>query len=362
MGIKEYKCPNCGGAVKFDSASQSMKCPFCDTEFEIAALEEHQKDVSLDTGDNFGWDAGEAGKEWDSSELNDLVGGSCPSCGAELLGDKNTVAMICPNCGNTQIVMKRLDGALKPDFVIPFKLDKKDATDALSKFYNKKRLLPNCFKKGNRISEVQGVYLPFWLFDAKTEAHIRYKATKTRVWMDSNYRYVKTDFYSVVRDGSLNFEKVPVDGSEKMDDAYMDAIEPFDYQQMKDFQTAFLSGYIAEKYDVDADTCKERAGKRMKASIETEFRKSVTGYQTVIAESSTVDVRDGKVSYSFFPVWVLNTKYKDKNFMFLMNGQTGLLVGRLPVDKGKFIKYLALITGIIGGALTAVIQALRFFM
>ena len=362
MGIKEYKCPNCGGVVKFDSSTQSMKCPFCDAEFEIAALEEHQKDVSANTEDNYGWDAQGAGQEWDSDELNNMIGGACPSCGAEILGDKNTVATSCPNCGNTQIVVRRLEGELKPDYIIPFKLEKKAATDALIKFYNKKRLLPNCFKKGNRVSEVQGVYLPFWLFDAVTEGHINYKATRTKVWMDRNYKYVKTDFYSVVRDGSLGFEKVPVDGSEKMDDAYMDSLEPFDYEKMEDFQTAYLSGYIAEKYDEDADKCKERAGKRMKATVETEFRKSVTGYQTVIKESSTVNVKDGKVNYSLFPVWILNTKYKKENYMFLMNGQTGLFIGRLPVDKGKFFKYLALFTGIIGGSLTLIIQALNFFM
>jgi hypothetical protein len=270
--------------------------------------------------------------------------------------------MVCPNCGNTQIVLKRLDGLLKPDYVIPFKLDKKAAVEALKNFYKGKRLLPDSFKKENRVNSIQGVYLPFWLFDAQADASIRYKATKTSAWSDSQYNYTKTDFYSVVREGSLSFEKVPVDGSEKMDDAYMDAIEPFDYGQLKDFQTAFLSGYLAEKYDVDATKSKERAGVRIKNSIENEFRKSVAGYSSVITESSVVDVKEGKVSYSFFPTWILNTKYKKENYMFVMNGQTGLLAGRLPVDSGKVTKYLLLIGGITGLALTFIIQALAVFI
>ena len=362
MEIKEYKCPNCGGAVKFDSSIQNMKCPYCDAQFEIAALEEYQKEIAVQEKDNFGWDGKNDIQEWDENELNDLTQGACPSCGSELIGDKNTAAMICPNCGNTQIVLRRLTGLLKPDYVIPFKLEKKDATDALKKFYTGKKLLPDCFNKENRIGSIQGVYLPFWLFDANADGLVRYKASKTKAWSDSNYNYTKTDHYSVVREGKLSFEKIPVDGSVKMDDDYMDAIEPFNYAEMKDFQTAFLSGYIAEKYDVDADASKERAGQRIKASVESEFAKSVTGYSSVRKESSSVSVNDGKVSYSFFPAWVLNTKYKNENYMFLMNGQTGRLVGRLPADNGKIWKYRLLYAGIIGVVSTLIIQLLRVLL
>jgi len=362
MDIKEYKCPNCGGAVKFDSSSQSMKCPFCDTEFEIAALEEYQKQLRGAEKDKANWDEENVPQTWEQDELEDLSTGSCPSCGAELLGDKNTAAMVCPNCGNSQIVLKRLTGLLKPDYLIPFKLDKKAAVEALKNFYKGKRLLPECFKDENRIDSIQGVYLPFWLFDANARGHVCYKASKTKTWSDSSYRYTKTDFYSVVRDGNIRFEKIPVDGSERMDDSYMDAIEPFDYNQLKDFQTAFLSGYLTEKYDVDAEKSKERAVTRMKSTVETEFSKSVTGYASVRPESSVVNVEDGKVSYSLFPVWILNTKYNKENYLFLMNGQTGRLVGRLPADPGKSWKYRLLFTGILGVVFTLVIQVLRIFM
>jgi len=232
----------------------------------------------------------------------------------------------------------------------------------LKNFYKGKRLLPNFFKDENRVSSIQGVYVPFWLFDAKAQAHVRYRATRTSAWVDSNYSYSKTDFFSVVRDGSMSFEKVPVDGSEKMDDSYMDAIEPFDYGTIKNFQSNYLAGYLAEKYDVDAENSKARAGRRIKATIEKEFARSVTGYNSVTPESSVVDIDGGKVSYCLFPVWILNTKYNKENYMFLMNGQSGRLVGRLPPDPGKSWKYRLMFTGIIGAALTLVFQALRIFM
>jgi hypothetical protein len=166
----------------------------------------------------------------------------------------------------------------------------------------------------------------------------------------------------VVRDGSLSFQKVPADGSEKMDDAYMDAIEPFDYSTIKDFETAFLAGYAAEKYDVDAERSRERAGKRIKATIETEFKRSVSGYATVMQESSSVNIESSSVSYALFPVWILNTKYKKENYQFIMNGESGRLVGRLPSDTAKCWKYRLLFTGIFGAVFTLLIQLLRIFL
>jgi uncharacterized Zn finger protein (UPF0148 family) len=360
--IKEYKCPNCGGSVKFDSSTQTMKCPYCDTEFEIAALEEYQKEVNSTAKDNADWKTEDQLEAWEGGDLNELSTGSCPSCGAELVGDKNTIAMVCPCCGNAQIVSKRLSGILKPHYVIPFKLDKNAAKNALKAFYQGKRLLPKFFKEDNNIDNIQGLYVPFWLFDAKANAHIRYKATKTKNWSDSTYYYTKTDHYSVIRDGGLGFEKIPVDGSEKMDDDYMDAIEPFDYSTMKDFESAYLSGYLAEKYDVDAEKSKERAAKRIKTTVETEFARSVTGYSSVVCESSNVNVEGSNVSYSLFPVWILNTKYRKENYVFMMNAQTGRLVGKLPSDPANVWKYLLLFTGIFGAAFTAIIQLLRFFL
>jgi DNA-directed RNA polymerase subunit RPC12/RpoP len=360
--IKEYKCPNCGGSVKFDSSTQTMKCPYCDTEFEIAVLEEYQKETASSANNNDEWKTESQVQAWEEGDLNELTTGSCPSCGAELMGDKNTIAMVCPCCGNAQIVSKRLSGMLKPNYVIPFVLDKKAAKEKLKTFYQGKRLLPQFFKEDNHIDNIQGIYVPFWLFDVKAQAHIRYKATKTKTWSDKNYIYTKVEHFSVTRDGTLGFEKVPVDGSEKMDDNYMDAIEPFDYAKIKDFESAYLSGYSAEKYDVDAEKSKERAAKRIKTTVESEFAKSVTGYATVIPESSNVNVEGGSVSYALFPVWILNTKYQKENYVFMMNAESGRLVGRLPSDPAKVWKYRFLFTGVIGVAFTLIIQLLRIFL
>jgi len=362
MDIKEYKCPNCQGAIQFDIGTQNLKCPYCDAEFQIAALDEYQKQRAAPGKDSIYIDTSNTCQTWDENDLGDLATGSCPSCGAELIGDANTIATVCPCCGNTQIMQKRVQGLLKPDYVIPFQLDKNAAKEALKQFYKGKKLLPNVFASENQINEIKGLYVPFWLFDAKANGQVSFKATKVTSWSSGNYDCTKTDYYSVYREGSLGFEKIPVDGSERMDDAYMDAIEPFDYRKLTGFQSAYLSGYLAEKYDVGADASKERAVKRMKKSLETQFAASVRGYSSVMPEQSSINVEDGKAAYSLFPVWILNTKYQQTNFQFIMNGQSGLLAGKLPIDKGKVIKYRLLYSLIPAAILIVITELLRMFL
>jgi DNA-directed RNA polymerase subunit RPC12/RpoP len=360
MDIKKFRCPNCGKTVKPDGSAESIKCPHCDAEFEITALADYQKEVESQAKDRFEWKTG-FGETWEEGDLGDLSTGACPSCGAEFIGDKNAIAMVCPCCGNAQIVQKRVR-MMKPDGCIPFKLDKKSAVETLKKLCEGKRLLPNFFKKENHIENIQGMYTPLWLFDAKAQARVRYKAGKVNSYSDESYDYVKTDYYSVVRDGGLNFEKVPVSGSEKIDGAYLDAIEPFDYAQMTNFQSECLAGYSANKYDMDLETGKKKGNERIKNLIEKEFVSSLTGYSTVDAENTAVNIENGKLSYALLPVWILNTKYNGENYQFIMNAQTGKFTGKLPVGKGKIMKFRLMFTVIFGTVLTGVIQLLRIFL
>ena len=272
------------------------------------------------------------------------------SCGGELVCDESTAATACPFCGNPIVLTGRLSGDLKPDYVIPFKLDKKAAEAALRNHMKGKRLLPNLFRSENRISEVKGVYVPFWLFDADADAHIRYHATRIRTWSDRDYDYTETQHYAILRSGDLSFTHVPVDGSSRMPDDLMESIEPFDFSSAVDFQTAYLSGYLADRYDVNADDSIGRANERVKKSTESVFASTVVGYHTVVPESTSVRLANGRVRYALYPVWLLNTVWNGKTFSFAMNGQTGKFVGDLPVDKGKKWRWFSLVSGIAAAA------------
>ena len=232
--LQEYKCPCCGGAIAFDSTLQKMKCPYCDTEFEMDALKGYDAELRGEQSDKMEWETA-AGREWQEGEASDLRSYVCKSCGGEIVGDANTAATSCPFCGNPVVMMGQFAGALKPDLVIPFKLDKKAAKAGLMRHLTGKRLLPKIFKDQNHIDEIKGIYVPFWLFDTDVDAQVRYRATNVRTWSDSEYNYTQTSHYMVHRGGSVGFEHVPVGRPSKMAGDLMESIEPYDFSGAVDF-------------------------------------------------------------------------------------------------------------------------------
>ncbi len=330
--LQEYKCPCCGGAIEFDSSIQKMKCPYCDTEFEMETLAAYDNVLQNEQADDLQWKL-DTQNEWSDAETAGLRSYVCQSCGGEIVGDETLAATACPFCDNPIVMMGQFAGGLKPDYVIPFQKSKDAAIAAIKKHYGGKRLLPKIFSKENHIEEVKGVYVPVWLFDAEADAQIRYKAKNICTWSDDRYRYTETSHFLVTRGGSLAFEHVPVDGSTKIDDKLMEAIEPFDFSKAVDFQTAYLAGYLADRYDVDAEQSVERANERIKTSTERAFAKTVESYDFADVESSSIQLQNGQAHYVLYPVWLLNTKWKDRTYTFAMNGQSGKLVGDLPLDK-----------------------------
>ena len=330
-----------------------MKCPYCDTEFEMEALREYDEELKNGPEGNMRWDTA-AGSEWQAGEQSGLRSYICQSCGGEIVGDDTLAASSCPFCGNPIVMMGQFSGDLRPDYVIPFKLDKQAAKAGLKKHLTGKRLLPKIFKDQNHIDEIKGVYVPFWLFDTDADASIRFRATATRTWSDSKYDYTETSHYMVQRGGWIGFNQVPVDGSSKMADDLMESIEPFDFSEAVPFQTAYLAGYMADKYDVTAQESVERANERVKRSTEEAFAATVIGYTTVTPEKSSINLHGGRAKYALYPVWLLNTTWNGKQYTFAMNGQTGKFVGDLPVDNGAAIRWTvglaAICTAVIFGA------------
>lgn len=345
--LLEYKCPSCGGALSFDSGLQKMKCPYCDTEFDVEALKELDDALNQVQADDMAWQE-QAGSQWQQGEQEQLTSFVCQSCGGEILCQDTTAATSCPYCDNPVVMQARVAGQLRPDLVVPFQLDKEAAKAALRKHLQGKPLLPKIFKQENRIEKLQGVYVPFWLFDAKADGDAYYRTTNVHVWSDSKYIYTRTRHYSVHRAGNMRFEGVPVDGSKKMDDKLMESIEPYDLSQAVDFQTAYLAGYLADKYDVSSEESAQRANQRIKTSTEEALFQTVVGYATCTPVSNNVRLTESKVRYALLPVWMLSTKYREKTYTFAMNGQTGKFVGDLPVDWGRFFAWWGGLTAAAG--------------
>ena len=379
-----YQCPACTGPLHFAGASGKLECDYCGSQFDITEIEKlygkkeqqaatasqaakekerkekEQAEKEAQEAAAAGWDLSEAGSQWTSQEASGLRTYICPSCGAEIVCDETTAATSCVYCGNPTVVPGQFQGMLKPDYVIPFKLDKQQAVNALKLYYKGKKFLPKSFSDGNQINKIQGVYVPFWLFDGSAHGEITMEASRSHITRTSNEEITTTQHFHVERGGDIRFERVPVDGSSKMPDDHMDAIEPFDYSEMREFSTAYLPGYLADKYDVDAEESSKRADLRLENSAVNMLENTVIGYDSKLVTSKNIQLHHGTAKYALLPVWMLHTKWQDKDYLFAMNGQTGKLIGDLPVSKGKFFAWmagiavplmiiLAFLTGLIGG-------------
>jgi len=339
-----YKCPNCGAPLSYLPGADKVTCEYCGTELEIKALEElfakeQERAVKAQEAKEAKWEKENAAGEWSEEELDYLKTLKCSTCGAELVCDENTMATECCYCGNPTMVPSRFSGMLKPDYVIPFKKKKEEAVAALKEFYKGKYLLPSAFTANNRVEAIQPMYVPYWLFDSDVVATASFKAENDLVIDTPDAIVTETSVYDVQREGLMNFARIPVDGSKKMDDTWMESIEPYDYSEMVPFSSAYLTGYLADRYDVTSDECAERVDERIRATAAQVMEGQIDGYMRHQMEDISVLKENGTVSYALAPVWILTTRYKDKPYTFLMNGQTGKVVGELPVDSTKAVTY-----------------------
>ena len=332
--------------LEFNSGVQQMKCPYCDSEFSIEAMQEHDAALDAPAEDQLEWEVPK--DTWSEEEAAGMKVYKCKSCGGEIVADETTGASKCPYCDNPVVMTGQFSGDLKPEFIIPFKYDKEAAKKALTEHFKGKKLLPKVFTDQHQIDEIKGVYVPVWLFDADASAEIRYKGRKVKRWSDNDYNYEQSDYYSIRRAGKMSFQLVPVDGSTKMDDNLMESIEPFDFKGAVPFQPAYMAGYLADKYDVDAEASVDRANERVRHSVEQAFRDTVKGFESVETEKSSIKLNNAKAKYAMYPVWLLNISWNGKTYPFAMNGQTGKFVGDLPMDKslatGKFFLIAVILT------------------
>lgn len=354
--IEEYKCPACGAPLVFSSDSGKLSCGSCGNEYEVGTIQQYQENYT--------------GAEFDWSSYADSLGGtlpemtvySCKSCGAEIITDGTTAATHCPYCDNEVIITEKLTGALRPNGIIPFKVNKKDIKEKIREFCAGKKLLPNNFFTDQMIDEVQGVYVPVWLFNGRLDGSVSFDGTSSSSHTDGSYRYTETSHWLVECDGGMRFERVPVDGSAKMPDDLMNSIEPFDYSQIVPFDGQYLSGFLADRYDKGPDDSIPTASERMMNSAVKAFTSaaaSQSAASSVTLRNNGLKLTDPSVKYVLLPVYLFNVKYGGKLYRYAMNGQTGKLVGELPIDNGKKRKYFWL-PFLAGAAITFLIAYLLF--
>lgn len=351
--VHVIKCKNCGATADFDIKKQLVVCHYCDSTYTLAEYNEIEDKIDVEQESDeeevliqkFNYDINlfkrsiHASKVVEDEDKMDLY--SCTSCGAEIIATKVSGTAKCPYCYNNLIFVKQFTGELKPDLIIPFKLEKEDAIKAYNKHLDSRKLfLPKVFKKQNHIDEIQGVYVPYWLFDAKFDFDYAYKCKKVEKWQKGPFDFVKNSKYDAYRDGTIAYINVPRDGSKRMDDLLMDSIEPFDISDSQNFSTYYIAGHPAERYDVPFEDCINDAIKRMEQTTYDELNETLKGYEEKKPTKEELTLTEGKVKYALYPVWCLNTTYRKKKYSFIMNGQTGVMSSdKLPVDILKVLLY-----------------------
>ena len=271
--VANYQCPACTAPLRYSGETYLLVCDYCGSSYTPEEVEALHREAEEAPQEPVTFEHTEP-EEWDADSF------TCPSCGAELICEDTTAATACPYCGNPSIVPGRLHGVLKPDCVLPFRVDKNAAIAALKKHYSGKFLLPKVFRSENHLQEIKGIYVPFWLFDATVDANVHFKATITHEHTTAKEIITETDHFNVFREGSVSMSRVPVDGSSKIPDAHMAAIEPFDDSGLVPFSLGYLPGFLADKYDVTMEECAKRADLRCQNAAVEEMRKTVVGYQT----------------------------------------------------------------------------------
>jgi len=331
----EYKCPNCGAALRYDPAQGEVVCGNCGSRFSTEALDallhaDESTDQAFDWGDYL--------HGLNEDTLTGTVVYHCDSCGAVLEADEHTLARTCPYCGNNVVISEHASGGLRPNAVLPFLFDEKEAMEKVKEYYKKKKLLPNDFFNLNRSGRIQGVYVPFWLFSCKMSGSITMDGTTMTTYREGDYDVTRTNHFLLEREGEMAFENIPVDASTKMDNDLMDSIEPFDFSGLREYNGGYLAGYVADRFDSDPDAEQGRASERAKNTAVQAFTDTCAGYMTRL-RSSNLSLQAPSVKYVLLPVYLLVCRYKDREYRYAINGQTGKVVGELPISAGKSILF-----------------------
>ena len=328
--VLSYKCPCCDAGLVFGQDEQKMVCQYCDNTFDMETVKAYNDQAKKVDTSSISWEQDQS-QTMTAEEEDILQSFTCPACAGVLMTDHQTAATFCPYCGNPTVIPNRVSGLLRPDGVIPFSTGKEDAEAAFLRLCKGKPLLPKFFKEQQQLEKITGIYVPFWLYDCKSHLDGSYKATRIHTWSDRDYNYTKTEHYLLTRQAGAEFAGIPMDGSSKMDDSFMESIEPYDYSRMQPFDTAYLSGFLADKYDVEAAAGEQRIRQRVDNSMNELLQPSFIGFHSVIPTSRQLKVDRSKAKYVLLPVWMLNTNYKGKTYTFAMNGQTGKMTGSFPV-------------------------------
>ncbi len=314
------KCSSCGGNLIFDPSTQQLKCENCGTVFDF------EKDGNVKELDILS--ALEKTEKWEDATVF-----KCENCGATVVLNANETAKRCPYCLTAHVQKVEQDAGIKPNAVYPFTIDKETAVENATKWAKKRMLAPRSFKKSLKVDNVSGVYEPSFTYDSSTfstyNGRIGTRHTRT-VGSGKNRR---TETYIVWRNISGThsefFDDVTVNAGSSMDQKMLDKILPYNVQSIKNYESKFLTGFLAKRNEKNVkegwDDAKKAIDSRIKSHILSKYHYDVVDYLNVRTNHSNVTYK-----YVLLPIYHLSFLFKKKKYGVHINGETGKVAGKTP--------------------------------
>ena len=348
MSAITYKCPNCDGGLIFDPESGKYACEYCLSKFsQDELMAESQSAESAQVVDDPVQET-----ESESVQESALIY-RCPSCGAEVITDETTAATYCFYCHNPIVLEGKLSGEYLPNGIIPFKITKDEAVEKFHDWIQKKKFVAKGFYSKKNIEKLSGVYFPYWLYDCVTNSTMNGSARDVRVWRVGDLEYTETKLYSINRVGKISYKNLPKTALQKAQNAMLKGIFPYEFGALEKFHMGYLSGFQAEKRDIDKETLSKEIHNEIQKYAEKRMRNTVSGHTSFNVETQNHTIAKEEFKYTLLPVWVMTYRQSGNQvYYFAMNGQTGEIVGKLPINRKK----LWTLGGIIFAAVFALLM------
>lgn len=350
MAVVTYKCPNCDAELTFRPKGADFGCEYCGANFTQAQILEiaQKQGIAANQAAAAEPDASSQARAGAQAEAfaQQAVVYNCPSCGAEVVTDDTTAASFCFYCHNPVILGGRLSGAYAPDCLIPFAIAKEDVKERLLAWCKKKKFIQKDFISDMQLEKLSGVYFPFWLVDAKADVQMSAEGRTLKVWQIGDIEYTETSTFALERGGTADFQEITLRGLSREDVRLLEGLYPYDLTGLKPFNMSFLSGFLAEKRNVEKAAAQPQAHKIIQESAASLLRDTTAGYGTVTTKSISSRPASEAWSYALLPAWMLTYRYNGELYYFAMNGQTGQIAGRVPASAKKL---WALFGGVAAG-------------
>jgi DNA-directed RNA polymerase subunit RPC12/RpoP len=344
---RQFPCKNCGANLQFAPGTTSLKCPYCGEMNEIP--QSQQAIEELDLNQYFRDCCGE-------DQLTERLTVKCTTCGAETTLAPNVTAGRCPFCGSPIVAEGASKKIIRPKSLLPFHVTKEQASDAFSRWIGGLWFAPNELARRAESAQIAGVYIPCWTYDADTQSHYTgergddYWDTETYTTTVNGQRVMRTRQVRRTRwwpaSGTVqnSFDDVLVLASHSLPEKLAQNLEPWDLKSLVPYQDEYLSGFVAESYQVGLPEGFETAKGIMAGHIAQTVRQDIGGDHQRIHSINT-QYFDVTFKHALLPVWISAYRYAERTYRFLVNARTGEVQGERPYSWIKIL--LAVLTALV---------------